>query len=390
MPEEVQFIEPIRVSIPGIRRENFKTVNQVRDWLNEERKRWDEFWQKITASPLYNIQGNQRNSAHQQLNNIEQHIQQYINISPENEGAKAGIADQILQLMEGYASRHLVTTAPVFSEIIDLANSDPDVATVRFLNLIDDDISINNQTKLLRITRAVVIAEQQAIDPKKAVAEQKRALTNLEKKWLSDLDDRHRDFQAALHRINQNRKRLEDQALRAIRQYDEAREGHEKRMSDMETAFSTDMKLKAAEKFWGKKRRVNRQRERRAQMQLYWSLAAALIFLGSVYWLIYQNTDPNLSAGQIFIYLAPTILAMWPLRILANNLRTNKDLADDAEEREAMVMTFKALEYEGRVSDEERLVILSALFRPHERGGEEGIPHPAWEAILQRMSGKPQ
>jgi hypothetical protein len=60
-------------------------------------------------------------------------------------------------------------------------------------------------------------------------------------------------------------------------------------------------------------------------------------------------------------------------------------MADDAEEREAMVMTFKALEFEKRVANEERLVILSALFRPHGGTVEENIPAPIWEIIAGRL-----
>ena len=78
------------------------------------------------------------------------------------------------------------------------------------------------------------------------------------------------------------------------------------------------------------------------------------------------------------------------MRLFATEYRANQQMADDAEEREAMIFTFKALEHEGRVGNDERLVILNALFRPHGRSAEEKVPQPIIDAFIKSISRSPR
>jgi hypothetical protein len=166
--------------------------------------------------------------------------------------------------------------------------------------------------------------------------------------------------------------------------YRELIDNHTSEMENMRQAFSTDMRLRASEKFWSHKRRLNRKRGRSAFKLLCWVGGLGAIILGGVYYLEYRlfGFPEGFSFGHTILYIIPALLFVWLLRILANEYRTNQQLADDAEEREAMVLTFKALEFEEHVGDEERLIILNALFRPHIKGAEENVPIPIWEAII--------
>ena len=169
---------------------------------------------------------------------------------------------------------------------------------------------------------------------------------------------------------------------------DEIQADHEARMEKIQQAYSTEMSLRASEKFWSRKRNLNRKRATKAFKKLVWSATIGAGVLSGVFLILYKTIGlpEGLSVGHGLLYLLPTMLYLWLLKIFANEYRTNTDLADDAEEREAMVFTFKALEHEERVGSDERLLILNALFRPHERGSEESMPLPAWEAMVKRLS----
>ena len=158
-------------------------------------------------------------------------------------------------------------------------------------------------------------------------------------------------------------------------------------MEDMEKSFSTKMQLQAAERMWGDKETEHRNRATIAFKRLCWIGGIGTAVMLVVYGIInlVADTPVGFNVAHTIAYLIPTLIFIWLLRILANEYKSNQEMADDAEERQAMVMTFKALEYEQRVGDEERLVILNALFRPYGGGTEETVPLPVWEAVIQRL-----
>lgn len=378
-----EFENDIYVSIPGVRRQNFRTIAQVKEWHQAELDTWNEFWQQISSSDAFNMEPNVVNGARNQLNQIAEYIRQYEQSSDQDQRKNA--CDLLAAQIEKYAERPLITSETELSAIIDLAKEDPDSAKFKFARLAGQTIQPGQIQDMIRFSQVASTVAAYDIDPKKAVASQKQSLTKLRQSWSDALEENHSDFQKTLAALRWDKRRLKGVVLNLARKYKKEQIDHEERMAAMEKAFSTDMELKAAEKFWSNKRRINRRREETAKTRLFYGLgivAVALVLLYSlVGWLAPKDNTPLI----IFLCLIPTVLAVWPLRVLANQVRTNKDMADDAEEREAMVYTFKALEFENRVGNDERLVILSALFRPHERAAEESVPHPVMEMVLKRL-----
>lgn len=388
MTGEKRFHDPIIVSIPGVKKRTYRKPDEILEWRNNEYKRWAEFWGQISnPAPSFTLP-NLLGPAHNELNQIEQQANAFKNAP--NEAHEQQAQRNLAAHMEQYSKRPLITTSPDMSEIVDLSETVPDVAAVKICQLVGHVVPQGQVTDMLRFSRAVIIAEQHDIDPKKALTSLRRSLKKLNEQWEADLKENDIEYHEVLHQLRRDKTRLKNVVLGLARNYKQIHQDHEERMSGMETAFSTEMQLRAAEKFWGHKRRINRRRENASRKVL---LERGLPFIGAGLLFVYLFIGwalgfDKFTPGHVFAYLMPTILAIWPLRILANEMRTNKDMADDAEEREAMLMTFKALEYETRVKDEERIVILNALFRPHERGVEDGIPNPAWDAILKRIDDK--
>jgi len=223
-------------------------------------------------------------------------------------------------------------------------------------------------------------------DARKATASQKSSLTKLRDRWEEKFEQSNQEMLEVRVRSARWARRLKDVALRLSKNYRALQDDHEERRARMEKQFSTEMQLRSAEKFWSHKRRLNRKRARAAFKRLCWVGGLGIPLLLSAYYCINWAIDLPMafSVPHAIAYGVPTLIYVWLLRILANEYRNNQHMADDAEEREAMVFTFKALEHEQRVGDDERLVILNALFRPHGKGAEESVPMPVWEAIVGR------
>lgn len=107
---------------------------------------------------------------------------------------------------------------------------------------------------------------------------------------------------------------------------------------------------------WGQKRKLNRKRSEAALSKFWFAVVLGGVCLGlaigAIHWLIGLPTGVNLT--HALIYTMPVLVYVWVLRLFAAQFKTNERLADDAEEREAMVLTFKALEYQQQASSEER------------------------------------
>jgi hypothetical protein len=89
--------------------------------------------------------------------------------------------------------------------------------------------------------------------------------------------------------------------------------------------------------------------------------------------------------------LVPAFAGVWVLRILGRLLSENLAIAQDASERETMVKTFLSLmrdETTGKsvVTDEDRRIILNALFRQSAVTATDDTPPIHW---LQAFKLKP-
>jgi hypothetical protein len=371
----------------------FSTYSALLEWTVQENAFWRDIAKKTEKARfplnLVNFQ-----AAIQSLHLIETRIAEYRNAPAERKiSGRNRIAAALGDFRE---KRHLTSDAPAAATMAELADNEPDAAMVAFLRARGGfktppdqeqaQLNFSEIKQAVPFLNAWMATERDAIDYKRARLSQEKSLTALRERWQKHLDD-----EGALSRkkdlsTRQSRARLRHVAINLLRRYRDQTREHERRMKAMESAFSTEMQLRAAEKFWGKKRRTNRARAEAAFKRLCWTGGLGGAAIIAVYYILILlfGAPGSLNIAQSIVFAVPTIIYVWILRIFATEYRTNKNMADDAEEREAMVMTFKALEYEQRVGKEDRLVILNALFRPHGNTGEENVPAPIWEAVIGR------
>jgi hypothetical protein len=119
--------------------------------------------------------------------------------------------------------------------------------------------------------------------------------------------------------------------------------------------------------------------------------ALAAIMCSLAYWtLLHAGNDGKPEAWRVAFAGLLGVIGVWAVRLFVRMFLSHSHLATDAAERVTMVKTYLALlEGDKLPSDDDRKLILQALFRPASDGivKDEGLPHPVLEA-LTRLGGR--
>ncbi len=180
------------------------------------------------------------------------------------------------------------------------------------------------------------------------------------------------------------------------------------RMEQTRLAYEQAMQVRAAVNYWEEKRDGHAVMKKTAFKQLKYFLflggIAAIIGFATVAIVVLEASQINVidtiqianrdhQPAPVFfatiIALLGTLLTclFWSARILVRNYLTERRLIADSEERRVMTKTFLALVNEGAAKEEDRLVVLNALFRPSSDiiGSEEGSLDIALPAMLAKL-----
>lgn len=107
--------------------------------------------------------------------------------------------------------------------------------------------------------------------------------------------------------------------------------------------------------------------------------------------LIPKKSDGDIAYGIIVLLLVPTIAVAWLVKILGRFVINAGTLGDDARQRSAMITTYLNLINNPDVKMEqgERLLLLSAIFRPIAGQGQDDLSGPtAAELVKEALSKK--
>ncbi len=163
--------------------------------------------------------------------------------------------------------------------------------------------------------------------------------------------------------------------------------------NELKRVYDTELGLRAPTTYW--KDRAKTQ----LKAALSYGVAFALI-MGLFSWLFVVKGVPYLAAinekKNVFVALAPLVIpafaAVWILRIVGRLLSESLTLMRDASERRTLVMTFLALmkdDSTGKsvIKDEDRILILHALFRPSSGAVIDDAPPVHWFDLLSSRVG---
>lgn len=208
-----------------------------------------------------------------------------------------------------------------------------------------------------------------------------------------------RAYWRAARRSVELRKSLRDDADAAIAE-----------INKVKKAYAEDMKLKASVQYWNEKKDGHTTNRRAAfgslrnfaivggliGLAVFWFAIIFMLEASGVNVLGWMEINPPkgravaLSTYVVVTAALGTVLTVlfWTARVLLRQYLTERRLEGDADERRVMTQTYLALISEGAAEDEDRLIILNALFRPspdQPSGGDDSGADIALPALLAKL-----
>ncbi len=164
---------------------------------------------------------------------------------------------------------------------------------------------------------------------------------------------------------------------------------HKETMEGIKSAFRESMKLRAPVDYWSTKAENHRSRAVYFSVRVTALLFVSFLGLPFAFWFVLGNVPVGSapSPWQLGALLSLSLFLVWPTRILIRNYLSHVHLQADAQERVVMVKTYLSLTEDGKIeSDEDRQIILHALFRPASDGliKDEGVPLSLAELITRQ------
>lgn len=163
---------------------------------------------------------------------------------------------------------------------------------------------------------------------------------------------------------------------------------HQNAINHLEQTFREKMTLRAPVEYWESRQTHHSIRTK----WLGWATFGSMGFLstsigGIAYWVLRNlGADGKPDAWRVAVLALVGVLGVWAVRLVVRIFLSHIHLATDASERVTMVKTYLSLlEGDKLPSDEDRKLILQALFRPGSDGivKDEGLPHPALEFLTK-------
>lgn len=143
-------------------------------------------------------------------------------------------------------------------------------------------------------------------------------------------------------------------------------------IQDTRAAYEEQMRLKAPVEYWGDKKTAHDRSAKLWLQALAWFLTLSLVFLGLGFFGAWTILGADKLSGRHFLIVASLgallTLVFWMAKLIVRIYLGERHLATDAEERRVMTQAYLALINEGAATSDERVVILSALFKSAQDG----------------------
>ncbi|MCE7032624.1 DUF6161 domain-containing protein [Lysobacter sp. GX 14042] len=367
--------EPITISLWGTDdKRTFERVSDVIDWLEGEQREWTEatptnahlkkHWESLRGFAGRTLGIAREIEKLLQTKGMEQftdtHVQQLNQLQ-----------QSLAQHLSKYSNGEVINRChPFFSHAQVLAEADADAGASLLLACLSNGSRLLGQAGGLdAIARIGPSHAYLDLAKRKTIKTLKAELSILRKRADEDIAEvrglidqevartREREaiYQATVEERGESWKAL---TAKCNEEWDEL-----KRIYDEKLA------LLAPTEYW---RDRSIDHKKRAKHYAYAFGGALATFLAVFGWLgVTHLIDPGTESVVLAVLpvLVPAFAGIWVLRILGRLLSENLMIAQDAHERETMVKTFLALmrdETTGKevITDEDRKIILHALFRP--------------------------
>ena len=257
------------------------------------------------------------------------------------------------------------------------------------------------QTKLTTVAAFAEFGAVLALESKLSKAYHTAAFEDLQKRQQAELTDL---LEADLEHLEQKRTAFDDlhqkiskQAEEYARIEGEAQTARAAEWEETRDQFIRQLGMKTAVTLWNSRARVHRNSYKEARkLAIKFGMFGLVLLLAWIFggyavagWL-FDDT-----AARVASYTAGSIatftLFVWGLRVVIRSMMSQEHLAMDASARSALAHTYLALEKIGKATENERALILAALFAPVSDGivKDDAMPALSPTAVAAQMITRP-
>lgn len=389
----------------------FKSLEQARKFFAYEATAWKDFITKQAEASRNTNDNYIQSFLGRMITEVENQQLPAINSITAELNAVSSLADARTILEAFRIKRVILAQSARGQKILDLSNTDP--ITALFLlsswhpdmhaeGHIKDGVKYpTNTMKRLHAhqTKAGVISH--LFDSNiTGVAEAEKSLLEAVKKQLNDtLSETHRqldEYERIVKGIADFNEENHTRYETLISEKHERSEGLIKKqiqtLKEIKRRYTEELSLQIPVTYWNKKADDH-------QLAAYiWgtcfiaSAVCVVLFSGTFLQHLITNVTPMLKElggnqwSVFFIITFPAFLVVWALRMVSRNVMMNFNHMHDARNRKIMTETFLALMSENKATENDRILILNALFQPINLSSAEDHAPPHWfELMMERV-----
>jgi hypothetical protein len=404
MADETQTEDPtFTVTLPDKRSKRFEGFAEVRDWAEGNRKTWQD-----RQDALRGHLAPHANQALQELVNFFKGLTDDAELGRRavKEGSGAAL-DQENRLRAGLLEiergRYHDNDSPVGLLCGNYVDSDKDLAAAFAIMAAPRNADGGGAMKAPALTsqkliEAALVSEGGEVGLKARAEALEAMALDYGKKFearLTGLDATVRDYDQRLAEAATRQNQNEDETATlwesARSDLGALKAAYEADIKTLKATYKETLHLEAPASYWAKKKTVH--------AWLYWcsggAFLSAIAGIGYAAWswraeivaFLPRSVGDELGLSALVFFTVPALFIAWGLRVVVRLFNENLAQAGDAMMRATMITTYLALTKESAATDEERVLILNAIFRAQgASSAEDNLPDIA-EIIRQARSG---
>ncbi len=212
---------------------------------------------------------------------------------------------------------------------------------------------------------------------------------------IKDIELKFKNMDEELNKIIDRTSKLSESVLNKIsldaKNYKTTLSDHRKEFQAITAAHLEEMRLKAPAVYWSEQANIHSIASY-CGWGIFFSIIAGIFFLmfdgkQNIINFLREVGGENFNPIGLIVVSLPSVLILWVLRQLSVFANTRRQLADDSRSREIMTTTYLALvaEPDSGMSDQDRMLVLNALFRPMTTSAQTETMPPSMVGVLQEV-----
>ncbi|MFC4270287.1 hypothetical protein GQF03_00870 [Sneathiella chungangensis] len=399
--------EPIEIRLNTSETFVFKDVSEIKEWLEDEINLWEEFSEKTKNEGIYR----DRDSSYlikSDLIQAKDALNGYLNLVVGDEEEyedeyKKQVYDAFREKLDNLMNSERFVSARSSSgrSIITLSDYDPAAALMLLAATVGQNIPNQNILNLTKYIDGIARGRVAQIDATILKKSHEELSNVIAKDWNKikdeiylELSKNQKQNDDALMNVENSIKKFEDEKNKIIEKFSNFYKTATEQVQTLEDTYHKKLQLEAPATYWSS--RKTNQRWAAALFAVIFiacilgALGLAYKYVDEIFAHIPRNNNGDIGLASIVVVSIPAAAIAWGLRVFAKLFIHNLNLASDAAQRQTMVATYLALanDEKANLGNDERILILNALFRPTDADKNHDAPPPNLLDIAKSASGK--